>query len=349
MGCSQNNTQKPQTIKSLNYRALNYFSLYETAVQQNDLASAIELLKLANDADSTNVYLKEEMITFLFDLSYFDAEIQHTLLSLGKQYLKQDITSPLILKIIFLVATNLIDIPTALIVADRIAVEDKDQPFYERLGDIYLINNDVESAKKAYDAREIKDPTTNTIIAYFYYYAKNDSMASIYIQREINTNNEPAPDIFIFDAYINEKTGNIGQIIKNLKIAEQLYPENPAILNTFGYFIADYQISEMYPKAEKMILKALASEPENMMIWDSLAWLYFQQQEYDKAFSAMRKVLENEITHSEIAYHLGEIFLKLTKFNDAKKYLNLAVQINDDEKFVLLSQKLIKITFEEQK
>lgn len=347
LGCSQNNTQKPQIIKSLNYQALNYFSLYETAVQQNDFTSAVELLKLANDADSTNIYLKEEMMTFLFDLGYFDARIQPTILSFGKQYLEQDATSPLILKILFLVATNLIDVPTTLIVAEKMAEEDKDQLFYERLGDIYLINNDVENAQKAYDAREIKDPTTNAIIAYFYYYAQNDSLATIYLQKEIDENKEPAPDIFIFDSYINEKTNNIEQIIKNLKIAKKLYPENPSILNTFGYFIADYQLSEMYPKAENMILKALASEPENTTIWDSLAWLYFQQQEYKKALSAMQKVIENEITHSEIAYHLGEIFLKLNKLDDAKKYLNLAVQINDDEKTVLLSQKLIKINFEE--
>jgi len=78
------------------------------------------------------------------------------------------------------------------------------------------------------------------------------------------------------------------------------------------------------------------------MIWDSLAWLYFKQNRFNEALKAMEIPLSNEINNSEIAYHLGEIYLKLNKINKAKYYLNLAIKINNEKQSVQLSIELLE-------
>ena len=77
------------------------------------------------------------------------------------------------------------------------------------------------------------------------------------------------------------------------------------------------------------------------MIWDSLAWLYFRMGKYEEALSAMEKPLLEKIENSEIAYHLGEIYLKINQTDIAIKYLKLAVELDNDSDSVKLSQKIL--------
>jgi len=69
--------------------------------------------------------------------------------------------------------------------------------------------------------------------------------------------------------------------------------------------------------------------------------LYFKQGKYDKALNAMRVPLSKEISHSEIAYHIGEIYLELNKQKKAKHYFNLAIELDNEKQSVRLSKEIL--------
>ena len=81
------------------------------------------------------------------------------------------------------------------------------------------------------------------------------------------------------------------------------------------------------------------------MIWDSLAWIYFRLRLYKDALEAMKVPIAKEVKNSEIAYHLGEIYLKLNKKPEAEIYLKLTIEINDNENSVKLAEELLKENF----
>ena len=83
------------------------------------------------------------------------------------------------------------------------------------------------------------------------------------------------------------------------------------------------------------------------MIWDSMAWLHFRKGLFKKAFKAMEIPLKSKIEHSEIAYHLGEIFLKLEKKDRAEKYLKQAIELANDDDAVETSRKILEKYFKE--
>ncbi len=106
-------------------------------------------------------------------------------------------------------------------------------------------------------------------------------------------------------------------------------------------------MEQKYSYAETLLIKALDIDPENEMIWDSLAWLYFKMGETKKAMKAMKIPLTKKIENSEIAYHLGEIFLKLDKKEQAKKYLKQAIELANDDDAVEISRKILGKYFKE--
>ena len=130
-------------------------------------------------------------------------------------------------------------------------------------------------------------------------------------------------------------------MIRILKKGIAEFPENADLMNALGYMIAKYELSDNYELAYDLLKKAVTIAPESEMIWDSLAWLYFKDGKLEDALNAMNVPLSKEIKNSEIAYHLGAIYLELGNKKNATKYLELAVQINDDEDSVDRSKLLL--------
>lgn len=206
----------------------------------------------------------------------------------------------------------------------------------------YLLNpQNIKDAEAVLNLREENNPTANEFIGLYYYENGNDSLAFEFFQKEISSNPKPAPRVFIFASLILEKEKKIEEMLSILEKAVEIYPKDAEILNTYGYSIAKYEVSDKYPLAEKLLKKALKLRSEDAMIWDSLAWLYYRMGKYKKAIQAMEIPLQ-EIKYSEIAYHLGEIYLKLNQRELSKKYLNLAVELSTDDESVQLAKQILE-------
>ncbi len=124
-----------------------------------------------------------------------------------------------------------------------------------------------------------------------------------------------------------------------LREALDEYPQNADLLNWLGYAYARVGIN--LKEAEVLILRALQLDPDNPYYLDSLAWVYFMREDYNKALDFMVVPSQMENMPSEIAYHLGHIHLALENYSSAIAYLKLCVEVNDDPVSVAQARKLL--------
>ncbi|HHE38946.1 MAG TPA: tetratricopeptide repeat protein, partial [Candidatus Cloacimonetes bacterium] len=200
---------------------------------------------------------------------------------------------------------------------------------------------DLQKARSLLSNIEGMKITPNELIASLLFGTEHDSIAYSILKDEIETNLKPDASTFANCSILGEMYDTPDSLLIILEKGVVLYPENADLLNAVGYFIAKNELEEKYDEALNYLKKAVSLMPESEMIWDSLAWLYCKQQRYDEALKALRVPLSNEINNSEIAYHIGEIYLGLNKQKKAKYYFNLAVELNNEKQSVQLSKEIL--------
>lgn len=206
----------------------------------------------------------------------------------------------------------------------------------------YLQNAvDIQKARSLLSDIEDIKITPNELIASLFMGTEHDSLAYIILKEEIKTNSKPDASTFVNYSYLGELYDTNDNLLIILEKGVTLYPENSELLNATGYFIAKYGIKEKYNEALNYLEKAVSLLPESEMIWDSLAWLYFKQKKYDEALKAMEVPLSKDVKNSEIAYHIGEIYLGLNKQKKAEYYFNLAIELDNEEQSVQLSKEML--------
>ncbi|MBN1327447.1 MAG: tetratricopeptide repeat protein [Candidatus Cloacimonetes bacterium] len=184
------------------------------------------------------------------------------------------------------------------------------------------------------NARTEQEPTVNSFLGLYYYNENSDSLAFNYFRREISENPEPSLQVFIITSILCEKLDLVKDTLPELEKSLILYPDNPEVMNMIAYLIVNNDIYEKFNSAELLLTRAIKIAPENPMIKDSIAWLYYKQGKYQEALQEMTAILETPVEHSEIAYHLGEIYLKLEQPGKAKIYFELALSLDNEEKSV---------------
>ncbi len=88
-------------------------------------------------------------------------------------------------------------------------------------------------------------------------------------------------------------------------------PRNAAVLNYYGYILADRGIR--LDEAADMIKRAVAEDPSNGAYLDSLGWVYFKQGKYSDAEESLRKAVSREGHDPTILSHLGDCYAKTGK------------------------------------
>ncbi len=125
----------------------------------------------------------------------------------------------------------------------------------------------------------------------------------------------------------------IGKRIKGIREAKKILkydPENANALNFIGYTLCDMGYS--LKRAEKFIRKALELEPDSGYIIDSLGWLYYKKEEYEKAYELILKAHKLINRDPIVLEHLGDINIKFRKIDEALKYYKEAHKLYDNDK-----------------
>jgi tetratricopeptide (TPR) repeat protein len=93
-------------------------------------------------------------------------------------------------------------------------------------------------------------------------------------------------------------------------------PRNPAVLNYYGYMLADRGIR--LDEATDLIKRAVAEDPTNPAYLDSLGWAYFKQNRLSEAEEPLRQAASRESHDPTILSHLGDLYAKTGKDNLAE-------------------------------
>lgn len=103
---------------------------------------------------------------------------------------------------------------------------------------------------------------------------------------------------------------------KSYEQSLELKPDNPVILNNYAYYLS--QLKRNLPQAEEMARKAIELDPENASYLDTLGWVYYQKEEFNKARKYLQSAIDTERASAEVLEHMGDVMAKLNKQEEAK-------------------------------
>lgn len=105
-----------------------------------------------------------------------------------------------------------------------------------------------------------------------------------------------------------DTAGERRQSIETMKTIIRLDPKHASALNYLGYTYAEMGIH--LDQALELVQRALEIRPEDGYITDSLGWVYFKKQAYDKAVFYLEKAVELSNYETVITAHLADAYLK---------------------------------------
>jgi tetratricopeptide (TPR) repeat protein len=121
-----------------------------------------------------------------------------------------------------------------------------------------------------------------------------------------------------------------GEMRRSVRVLEALvaeHPENAALLNALGYLLTDQ--FDRHREARTYIQKALAMDPDNPAIIDSMGWVLFKLGEYESALDYLDRAYRLE-PDPEIAAHLVDVQWALGNREQALELLQTALEDNPD-------------------
>jgi len=107
-------------------------------------------------------------------------------------------------------------------------------------------------------------------------------------------------------------------------------PDDPGLNNDLGYLYADQ--GKNLEKAEEMIRKAVAEDPENYAYLDSLGWVLFKRGKVEEAKGHLEKASADSKADTTIPDHLGDVYFQLQELGKARSAWERALKIAEQAK-----------------
>lgn len=133
--------------------------------------------------------------------------------------------------------------------------------------------------------------------------ARRDPLALEVLNRAIESFPE-SENLYYARSIIHEREGNLGAAEGDLRRIIESDPTNATALNALGYTLANR--TERLEEARELIERALALQPEEPAILDSMGWVLFRLGEYPDALRYLQRAYER-FPDPEVAAHLGEV------------------------------------------
>lgn len=105
-------------------------------------------------------------------------------------------------------------------------------------------------------------------------------------------------------------------------------PGQPQVLNYLGYSLVER--GEKLDEALEMIERAVAEEPDNGAIVDSLGWAFFVLGRIEESVMPMERAAELEPLDPVINDHLGDVYWSVGRFLEARFQWNRALSFDPD-------------------
>ena len=133
-------------------------------------------------------------------------------------------------------------------------------------------------------------------------------------------------------ALIYQKQGRIRRAVSTLRDLTEENPNDAGLLNALGYLMTDQ--GRQHQEARAYIQKALAMEPDNPAIIDSMGWVLFRLGQYKAALGYLERAYRL-FPDPEVAAHLVDAYWVENKKNQALKLLEEALQDNPNSPLLM--------------
>jgi tetratricopeptide (TPR) repeat protein len=137
------------------------------------------------------------------------------------------------------------------------------------------------------------------------------------------------PDLLYESAMLAERMGRLTVMESRLRKLIALKPDSSQAYNALGYALADR--GQRLPEAEALIRKALALAPEDPFITDSMGWVLFRRGDTPGAAVQLEKAYRLR-QDPEIAAHLGEVYWRMGRQDEARRLWAESLKDNPDNK-----------------
>jgi tetratricopeptide (TPR) repeat protein len=151
--------------------------------------------------------------------------------------------------------------------------------------------------------------------------------AAIDLLPEVTENNWV---LFFYRGIAHEQSKDWAPAEADFRQALQLNPTQPQVLNYLGYGLVDR--GEKLDEALGMIEKAVAGDPDEGYIIDSLAWALFKLGRYEEALEPMEKASLLEPVDPIVTDHLGDVYWKNDRKLEARFQWRRALSFEPTEK-----------------
>ncbi len=113
-----------------------------------------------------------------------------------------------------------------------------------------------------------------------------------------------------------ERTKQWPKAEADFKKALELSPGQPLVLNYLGYSWVDR--GENFDEALAMIERAVAAEPTDGYIVDSLGWVFYKLGRFEEAVAQLERAVELRPADSTINDHLGDAYWRVGRYTEAR-------------------------------
>lgn len=172
-------------------------------------------------------------------------------------------------------------------------------------------------------------PLFYALLAALYHEKKEDLTAISLLEAAVSIYPDN-PQLFFDYGLMLDKNGMEEQAINKMMRVLELQPDHAEALNFVGYTWADNNIR--LKEALEYIEKAIALQPDNGYIVDSLGWVFFRLGDYQRAVKELNRSLEMEPADPHIHDHLGDAYRALGKKTEALEQYRKALSMFEDEK-----------------
>ena len=146
------------------------------------------------------------------------------------------------------------------------------------------------------------------------------------------------PDLLYARALVAEQMGNPQQAIVDLRAALEKRPDDPNTLNALGYTLLEY--GGPLEEARELLEKAIRLKPDDAAVLDSYGWLQLKLGNFSEALQYLQQAYAKS-PDLEIAYHLGEVYWALKRFDKAREIWRQALeQAKDDPRWQKFYQRV---------
>ncbi|MGB0843790.1 MAG: tetratricopeptide repeat protein, partial [Alphaproteobacteria bacterium] len=171
-----------------------------------------------------------------------------------------------------------------------------------RLGDMYRYKKEFEKAAEVYEEaiETVDDPQR---LSWFNYY---------------------------YAGIANEQSKNWSEAERLFKIALELEPDQPLVLNYLAYSWVEK--GQHLDQSLEMLKTAVAKRPEDGYVVDSLGWVFYRLKRFEEAVPELERAVALRPGDAVINDHLGDAYFRVGRTREAEFQWRRALSFKPDDK-----------------